>query len=126
MTLFPMSCSKPKVRPTARDRSERRVPTGLPRLAESSTDRATRSSTEAWQSLLDVVRRSSTARLTLLSGRPGADRISCPWERVVDCGASCRCGGAGTVTVEFLRKHYANLADDIALLALPASARRRT
>ena len=126
MTMFPISCPKPKSRPTARDRAERRVPTGAPRLVESSTDRAARASAEAWQSLLDAVRRSSSARLMLLSGRPGADRIACPWERVMDCGASCRCGGTGTVTVGFLRKHYENLVDDIARLARPAPARRRS
>lgn len=126
MTLFPTSCPKPKSRPTPRDRAERCIPTGAPRLVESSTDRSARSSTESWQSLLDVVRRSSTARLTLLSGgRSVSDRVSCPWERLTNCYASCRCGGAGTVTVGFLRRHYATLADDIAQIARPATSRRR-
>jgi hypothetical protein len=124
VTLFPTPSSKPKARPTARDRAEYRIPTGAPRLVESSTDRAARSSTEAWESLLDAVRRSSMARLTLLSGRSGTDRVSCPWALSTDCVANCRCGGSGTVTVEFLRKHYATLTDDIELLARPMPARR--
>ena len=126
MTLFPTTSSRPKSRPTPRDRAERCIPTGAPRLVESSTGRSARSSTEAWHSLLDAVRRSSTARLTLLSGRLASDRVSCPWERLTNCAASCRCGGAGTVTVEFLRRHYASLADEIALLVRPAPARRRS
>lgn len=126
MTLFPTRCTKPKVKPTARDREERRVPTGAPRVVESSRDRASRASAEAWQSLLDSIRRSSTARLTLLSGRPAADQVLCPWKRITGCAASCRCGGSGAVKVEVLRRHYARLADDIELLARPAPARRQT
>jgi len=93
---------------------------------ESSNARLGRASVEVWQLLLDAVRRSSSARLTLLSGRSGADRVACPWERVTGCAVTCRCGGAGTVTVGFLRKHYESLADDIARLVRPASARRRS
>lgn len=126
MTMFPISCPKPKSRPTARDRAERRVPTGAPRLVESSSDRHVRASVEVWQLLLDAVRRSSSARFTLLSGRPAANRVACPWERLTSCDASCRCGGAGTVTVEFLRRHYASLTDEIVLLTRPAPIRRRS
>ena len=125
MTLFPMRCPKPKSRPTARDRAERRLPTGAPRLVESSRGRFGRASTEAWQALLDAIRQSTTARLALLSGRSGSDQLSCPWERVTGCDISCRCSGSGAVAVKFLRKHYASLADEIALLGLRAPARRR-
>lgn len=122
MTMFPTSCPKPKpkARLIARDRAERRVPTGAPRLVESSSDRAERASAEAWQLLLDAVRRSSTARLTLLSGRPASDQVACPWERITSCDASCRCSGTGAVTVDFLRRHYATLADEIEKVTRPA------
>jgi hypothetical protein len=127
VTLFPTihAKSKSKPRPSPWDPAALRIPTGAPRLVESSTDRSARSSTDAWQALLDVVRRSSSARLTLLSGRSGVERVSCPWERVTSCDLSCRCGGAGTVTVSFLRAHYESLADDLARLVRPVSIRRK-
>jgi hypothetical protein len=127
VTLFPTSCSnsKPKSRPSARDRGERRIPTGTPRIVESSIDRSARSSTKAWQLLLDSIRRSATGRLILLTGRSGADRVTCPWERITSC-VSCRCGGAGTVTVSFLRKHYESLVDDLTRLVRPVRVRRRS
>ena len=127
MTLFPATVPKPKLKSKAalRDKSpRRRIPTGAPRLVESSTDRAARSSAEAWGALLDAVRRSSLARLELLKGRASGDRVSCPWVQLTGCDAACRCRGAGTVTVEFLRGHYEHLAVEIAMLASPASAQR--
>jgi len=125
VTLFPTTGSKPKPKLAPRDRAERCIPTGAPRLVESSTDLLARSSTDAWHALLDVIRRSSTARLALLSGRSVIDRVSCPWVRITGCDVSCRCGGVGTVTIGFLRKHYESLADKLAALARPASVRRR-
>ncbi len=125
MTLFPTTVLKPKPKlPTRDKRPQLCIPTGAPRLVESPTDRSARAPAEAWGALLDVVRRSSAARLALLSGRAGNDRISCPWERLAACAVSCRCGGAGTVTVEFLRGHYANLAAEIATFARPTPVRR--
>ena len=126
MTLFPTTSAKTKSRPSPSDRTMRCIPTGAPRLVESSTDRSARSFTEAWQLLLDTVRRSSMARLSLLSGRQSADRVVCPWARIMDCHVGCRCGGVGTVTVGFLRKHYDSLADDIERFVRPARARRRS
>ena len=120
MTLFPTSYSKPKSqlkpRPVARARASRRIPTGAPRFVESSNDRSGRAFVAAWQALIDAVRRSSEARLALLSGRSGAQRVACPWERITSCDVSCHCRGAGAVTVKFLRSHYTNLANDIVAL----------
>ena len=124
MTLFPAMAPKPKSK--ARDATpRRRIPTGAPRLVESSTNRSARSSTEVWALLLDAVRRSSSSRLELLKGRASGDRVACPWERLTSCDATCRCLGAGTVTVAFLRGHYEHLALEIALLVYPASVQRR-
>ena len=125
MTLFPASILKQKVRPPCRDKRPRsRIPTGAPRLVESSSDRASRSETEAFAALLAAVRRSASARLALLAGRPGRDQVACSWERITGCDVTCRCGGAGTVTVEFLRTHYEHLAVEIATISRPALARR--
>jgi hypothetical protein len=124
VTLFPTSQPKPKSRPIARERAECCIPTGAPRVVESSNDRISRATVETWQLLIDAVRRSTTARLSLLSGRSGAERVSCPWERIISCDSRCRCRGAGTVTVDFLRSHYASLANDIVALTRPALARR--
>ena len=122
MTLFPVTTPTPKSKAVRRDeKPRRRIPTGTPRLVESSTDRAARSSTEAWGSLLTAVRRSASARLELLKGRASGDRVSCPWGRITGCDVTCRCRGAGTVTVAFLRGHYERLALEISLLASPAS-----
>ena len=126
MTLFPVTASKPKSKVVRRDEERRRrIPTGAPRLVESSTDRAARSSTEVWGLMLDAVRRSSSARLKLLKGRASGDRVSCPWERLMGCDATCRCRGAGTVAVAFLREHYERLALEISLLVEPAVVQRR-
>jgi hypothetical protein len=73
---------------------------------------------ETWQALIEAVRRSASARLLLLGSRSGFDQIPCPWQRFMGCGTSCRCQGDGTVTVGFLRRHYTNLANDIAALVL--------
>ena len=125
MTLFPVSILKPKSRQPGSDKRPRaRIPTGVPRLVESSNARASRAVAETFAALLDAVRRSAAARRALLEGRPGRDRVACSWERITGCDVSCRCGGAGTVTVEFLRTHYERLAAEIATFARPTLARR--
>ncbi len=123
MTLFPAPAPKPSKRHAPRDRSVR-VPTGTPRLVESSSDRRARVSVESWQAVLEAVRRSSAARLELLKGRSGSDRLPCSWSKLGGCDADCRCRGAGTVTVNFLRAHYERLATEIALLVSPPPSRR--
>lgn len=126
MMLFPASSlkSKPKSCTPGRDKRPRaRIPTGAPRLVESSSDRAARVAAETWGTLLDTVRRSASARFALLQGWSGRDQIACPWERITGCDVSCRCGGTGTVLVEFLRTHYAKLAVEIATLVRPTSVR---
>ena len=121
--LFSTLVSQQKKRaPLSDDRTRRRIPTGTPRLGESSRQRSSRSTIEAWDALLDAVRRSAAARLLLLNGRDPGDRVGCPWERITGCDASCRCGGTATVTVRFLRNHYAPLATEIAKLAIPGRA----
>ena len=125
MTLFSVSSLKPKFRPPGRDKRPRaRIPTGVPHLVESSNARASRAVTETFAALLAAVRRSASARLVLLEGRSGRDRVACSWERITSCDVTCRCGGAGTVTVKFLRKHYEHLAVEIATFVRPALARR--
>jgi hypothetical protein len=127
VTLFPPTISKTKrspSRPIARDRSALRLATGAPRLVESSTDRAARASVEAWQAMVEAVQRSASARLELLGGRSGSERVSCPWERITSCDVSCRCRGSGMVTIGFLRDHYERLALEIAMLVTPMPSRR--
>jgi len=127
MTLFSTTAlkSKPKL-PSPDGRPRHRLPTGAPRLVESSNDRAARTSAEAWESLLDAVRRSATARLELFKNRSASDRVACPWERLTGCAVACRCRAAGTVTVGFLSEHYGRLASEIAMLVTPALAQRRS
>ncbi len=124
MTLFPTVAPKAKARLAPRDRGDRQIPTGSPRVVASSADRASLASTDAWAALIDAVRRSSAARLTLLSGRPGGDRVSCPWQQITGCGSDCRCGGAATVAVTFLRGHYESLVDAVVHAASPVPRRR--
>lgn len=126
MTLFPTTTPKRQLpQPAARDRSTRRLPTGTPRLVESSSWIRRQAEARAWQALLAQVRQSSAARLAIFGGRSDAERIACTWERLTGCTASCRCGGTKTVTVGFLRAHYTNLADDLARFACPVPAPRR-
>jgi hypothetical protein len=125
--LFTLGQLAPKKRrPSGGVRRSRRIPTGSPRLVESSSDRLAREDAMAWTALVDAVERSATARLELLSGRDGGDRVGCPWSRVVSCDNTCRCRGLGVVTVNFLRDHYAHLPVEIAKLAVRVPATRRT
>ncbi len=125
MMLFPSTPRKTSSKLSPDKRPRRRLPTGTPRLVESSSDRAARASVEAWEATLDAIRRSATARLELFKNRPLSERIPCPWERLTGCAITCRCRGAGTVTIEFLSDHYARLATEIAVLVSPLSAQRR-
>ena len=109
----------------ADNRLRRRIPTGAPRLVESSRDRRDRTAAESWESLLDCVRRCSEGRLTLLSGRSATEQMACSWQRLTGCVSDCRCGGTKLVTVGFLRNHYKLLPSAIAALAIPSRARRR-
>lgn len=122
--LFPIRESKKRV-PVRERRITRCIPTGAPRLMESSVERQVRANAEAWTALVDVLRRSTTARLELLKAHAGRDRISCPWGRLVICDGGCRCGGAAMVTVTFLREHYEHLVAEVVKIATPTSARRR-
>ena len=125
MMLFPAGSLKSKVLPSKRDHAGRfRIPTGAPRLVESSSARREQASAIAWETLIEAIHRSSDARLELLKGRAGSDRTPCPWERITGCTVDCRCRGARTVTVDFLRAHYTHLATEIALTARPAPQRR--
>lgn len=106
----------------------RRIPTGSPRLVESSRQRRDRTTAESWELLLDLVRRCSEGRLTLLSGRTATEQMACPWQRFTGCMPDCRCGGTKLVTVSFLRNHYKLLPSTIAAFANPSissPARRR-
>lgn len=106
-------------------RPRRRIPTGAPRLVESSRDRRNRTAAESWESLLDSVRRCSEGRLTLLSGRNANEQLACSWQRLTGCTIDCRCGGTKLVTVGFLRNHYKLLPSAIAAFAILPLARRR-
>ena len=117
MTLFSVSSLKPKSSRPVRDKRPRSlIPTGAPRLVESSNDRAVRATTETWEAFLEMIRRSASARLALLEGWVDRDWIACPWERITGCSVTCRCSGTKTVTVEFLRKHYECLSAEIVKL----------
>ena len=133
MSLFPVtdqkklkSKSKSKVRPDLDHRVLRVIPTGKPRLVESSTARLERAESDAWQALLSAITRSAMARLDLLSGRSGGDLVPCSWQRFTGCDAGCRCRGTGTVTVAFLRDHYTNFATEISAFARPVAGQRRS
>lgn len=106
-------------------RPRRRIPTGAPRLVESSRQRRDRAVAESWELLLDLVRRCSEGRLTLLSGRAATEQMACPWQRFTGCVTDCRCNGTKLVTVRFLRDHYKLLPNAIAALAIASHARRR-
>lgn len=127
MTLFSESPQKSKPLASPRDRKLKRIriPTGTPRIVESSTVWRERATSIAWKKLIDAISRAAIARLALLKGRSGKERTPCPWERFTGCGVDCRCRGERTVTVDFLRTHYARLAIEIALLALPSGQRKR-
>lgn len=122
MSLFPLPPSKPTVKPDDRTLPVR-IPTGVPRLVESGAKRRGRSRQVAWDEMLSAVRRSASARVELLKGRTSSDRVACPWERLTSCGLDCRCRGAGTVTIEFLRRHYDNLVVNIVLATQPVRRR---
>lgn len=125
MTLFSQSELRPKLKSPGRDRRRRRrIPTGAPRVIESSADRAARAGTESWSAFLDAIARAAAVRLDLMKDRDGGALVDCPWARVVACDGFCRCGGSGAVTVEFLRDHYAELSTEILRVALPVRSGR--
>lgn len=122
MTLFTandLKSKSKKARAPGRDRRRRSIPTGEPRLVESSRDRDGRIAALAWEALIDAIRESAVARLELLRGRQGSDQLVCPWERLMVCDGGCRCRGTRMVTVAFLRAHYMQLATEVALFGRP-------
>lgn len=121
MTLFPVPKRKVK-RPPRGASAWLRLPTGEPRLVESSRARRALVPEATWQALLEAIRRSATARLDLLKGCRGKDKLPCFWRRLGGCGSDCRCGGVGTISVEFLRDHYERLALEIEQLSQPRRA----
>jgi hypothetical protein len=126
VTLFSDSILKPKPLSSSRDRRRCfRIPTGAPRLVDSSIVCQARASEAAWNKLIDAIKRAAISRLALLKGRTGKERASCPWERFTGCCIDCRCRGERTVTVDFLRTHYTRLAIEIALLVLPSQHKRK-
>ena len=122
--LFPVSYLKSKSNPhsSTRDHARRlRIPTGPPRLVESSLVCQEQAPAIVWKKLIDAISQAAIARLALLKGRVGKEWTSCPWERFTGCSIDCRCRGERRVTVDFLRAHYARLAIEVALFARPAS-----
>lgn len=95
--------------PEAILRDKHHIPTGPSRLVESSEERRARQRAEMWEDFLEALRQASVNRLELLLPRRGDDLVSCPWGRLVSCDDACRCGGSGTVTIDFLRDHYEHL-----------------
>jgi hypothetical protein len=121
VTLFAGEVIKPKRKKKLRDHQDaRRIPTGAPRLVESSTERLGRANANAWKEMIDAIRRSCEARVELLKGRSGGDVMPCPWERFGSCDQGCRCAGTRTITVGRLRKHYAKLTIEILLFVTPS------
>jgi hypothetical protein len=117
VTLFSQTELKAKPRAVRHDRRRRRVPTGAPRIVESSSDRVVRLDAEAWAALVEMIRRSAEVRLDLLRSRDDNELVDCPWSVVVTCDDGCRCGGLGKVLVAFLRNHYARLPSQIEHIA---------
>lgn len=127
MTLFTDDLLKPKTLSSARERRRTfLIPTGAPRIVESAIVCQKRAAEGAWNKLIDAIKRAAISRLALLKGRTGKERTSCPWERFTGCCVDCRCRGERTVTVDFLRTHYARLAIEIALLVLPSQRKRKS
>lgn len=124
MQLFSKADLKQPKQAVRRDRRRRRIPTGAPRLMESSAERTDRLTAEAWNQLLETIDRSAQARIELFKHREDQDLLGCPWARLTPCSAACRCEGHGKVTIAFLRKHYAHLAVEIARLVMPTSTKR--
>jgi len=121
VTLFSTSELKPRKRTVGRDRrAPRRISTGTLRLVESSTVRRAIADRMAWESLLDVIRRSAQARRDLLENRDRSDEMPCPWARVVVCDVGCRCRGTKLVTVGFLQDHYDRLTLEIVIATSPS------
>jgi hypothetical protein len=123
MLFSPKELKSKQPSPGYDQRSRRQIPTGVPRLMESSAERLARERVESWVELVAAIRRSAAAYLELLRGRDGGDPLPCPWERLVTCDRACRCGGSRTVTVSFLREHYTRLAIEIEKIARPAARR---
>jgi hypothetical protein len=123
--LFSQAQLKVKTRPVRRDGARRRIPTGAPRLVESSAERADRLIAEAWNQQLEAIDRSAQARIELLKHRGDQDLLGCPWARLMPCSVACRCHGFGKVTIAFLRNHYANLAVEIAQLVKAPTLTKR-
>jgi hypothetical protein len=118
VTLFVASELKTKGRRPGRERRSRvALLSGMPRLVESSRARRARAHAETWEAFIGEIRRSAEARLILLEGHSKGDLVACPWARLTSCDTACRCGGAATVRVEFLRDHYKCLATEISLFA---------
>lgn len=124
MTLFSSSELRTSTVATAAERARLRITTGPPRLGESSAARRARIAAEAWAALVDVIRRKAQARLVLLEHRNDHDHLPCPWAQFAPCDGDCRCRGRATVSVRFLRAHYARLAIEIVRLARPSDMRR--
>lgn len=120
--------SKVELKPTkhgiGRKRRRRRIPTGAPRLMESSAERTDRLLSEAWMQQLAAIDRSSQARLELLKQHEGSDLIGCPWARLTPCDGTCRCQGLGKVKIALLRDHYAHLVVEIVRLVTPRALKR--
>ncbi len=123
--LFPEDLVKPKLPAAPRKRKRFRIPTGLPKLVESSALYRERAAAFAWKRLLDAIESASIARLALLKGRTGGEHTPCPWEQFTGCSIDCRCRGKRAVTVDFLRLHYGRLAIEIALFVQPSSSHRQ-
>jgi hypothetical protein len=122
--FLPRQLRRPRSPAIVDDRPRAQIPTGLPRLVESSRSRRSHASEDAWAELLAVVRKSALARLDLLSGRSPLDLVACPWQRLTDCSVDCRCGGTGEVKVGFLENHYAKLTERLAAFVASRPKRR--
>lgn len=100
-----------------------RIPTGKPRLVDSSTARYARRGEEAWKLMIEIVERSAEANLDLISTLEVNDELACPWNTFTSCSADCRCNGRGAVSVGFLRDHLKYIVERIVDLTKPETKR---
>lgn len=89
----------------------------IARYGESELDRVVRVQMTTKRQFYASIVQAAKARLSLLDRKGRLQKLFCPWKRLTDCTAECRCGGTGEVSVGFLIRHYESMIADYARLA---------
>lgn len=76
---------------------------GNPQGARAARDKRARRDTSV--GFYGAIVQAAKVRLAHLEGRIASTQVACPWARLFDCDAGCRCNGTGQVTVALLRAH---------------------